>query len=163
MHFDLPVASAAGEPSAYALCWLLYVVAKARLLPPFPDLVSSFNLLICVIALVYAHVPPRLRLGAGLAAATPAAAPPGVGGRDAGAAPGGSGGANPLARLAASNKVEIYQATSIQLHGIPIVAQLSQSNNGIAEKHIQRALRIPTPDWLQLGLWLWYGAHTASC
>ncbi|KAK9863068.1 hypothetical protein WJX84_009434 [Apatococcus fuscideae] len=43
--------------SVYNTAWLLFLYAKARLLPPFPDLVSSFNLLLCTINFLLAHVP----------------------------------------------------------------------------------------------------------
>ncbi|KAK9837434.1 hypothetical protein WJX81_002188 [Elliptochloris bilobata] len=98
-HFDLPAGRGTGEPSAYDLTWLLYVCGKARLLPPFPDLVSSFNLLVAVIGFVYAHVPARLRLGADLTAA-PATVPSGGAGERLAA-----GAGDALARLAAANKV----------------------------------------------------------
>lgn len=41
--------------------WKLFIVAKAKLFAPFPDLVASFNLLICVLAFVYCHVPAAQR------------------------------------------------------------------------------------------------------
>lgn len=43
--------------SVYKTAWLLFLYAKARLLPPFPDLVSAFNLLLCIMNLLLAHVP----------------------------------------------------------------------------------------------------------
>jgi len=109
-HFDLPAGAPAGEPSAFGLCWRLYVVAKARLLPPFPNLVASFNLLVCVVAAAHAHVPAeRLRAcsGAGAGAEPAAAHTPGAGAPAAGGGGGGggSGGGGALARLAAANKV----------------------------------------------------------
>ncbi|KAK9861918.1 hypothetical protein WJX84_011184 [Apatococcus fuscideae] len=43
--------------SVYKTAWLLFLYAKARLLPPFPDLVSAFNLLLCIINFLLAHIP----------------------------------------------------------------------------------------------------------
>jgi hypothetical protein len=60
-YFALPTDGRPGEPSVLRLTWHLFIVAKAKLLPPFPDLVSSFNLLVCVLAFVFAHVPPGQR------------------------------------------------------------------------------------------------------
>ncbi len=45
----------------FRFTWKLFIVAKAKLFDPFPDLVASFNLLICVLAFVYCHVPAALR------------------------------------------------------------------------------------------------------
>ena len=42
------------------LTWLLFVLSKAELLGPLPDLVTSFNLLVCVINVILAHLPRAL-------------------------------------------------------------------------------------------------------
>ena len=60
-YFSLPMDGQAGEPSVLRLTWHLFIVAKAKLFPPFPDLVSSFNLLVCVLAFVFSHVPAAQR------------------------------------------------------------------------------------------------------
>ena len=60
-YFALPTDERPGEPSVLRLTWHLFIVAKAKLLPPFPDLVSSFNLLVCVLAFVFSHVPAAQR------------------------------------------------------------------------------------------------------
>ena len=39
------------------LLWTLFVLAKAELLGPLPDLVSSFNLLVCVTNVLLIHLP----------------------------------------------------------------------------------------------------------
>ena len=39
------------------LLWTLFILAKAELLGPLPDLVSSFNLLVCVVNVILAHLP----------------------------------------------------------------------------------------------------------
>jgi hypothetical protein len=41
--------------------WQLFIVAKAKLYPPFPDLVASFNLLLCILAFVFSHVSSQQR------------------------------------------------------------------------------------------------------
>lgn len=55
-------AQAAQDPSsAFHAAWLLFVTAKACLLQPYPDLVTSFNLLICVVNEMLAHMPAAER------------------------------------------------------------------------------------------------------
>jgi len=61
IYFKLPTAGRYNEPSVFHLVWQLFIVAKAKLFPPFPDLVSSFNLLICVLAFAFCHVPAAQR------------------------------------------------------------------------------------------------------
>lgn len=60
--------SAASSPLSssrpFRLGWLLFVVAKAEALPPFPDLVSYGNLLICVLHVLLLHMPTPLRTAA---------------------------------------------------------------------------------------------------
>ena len=51
--------SGPGTSSVYRTAWLLFLYAKARLLPAFPDLVSSFNLLLCVMNFLLAHISPQ--------------------------------------------------------------------------------------------------------
>ncbi|GAQ86653.1 retinoblastoma-related protein [Klebsormidium nitens] len=48
----------------FRLGWLLFVVAKAEALPPFPDLVSYGNLLICILHVLLLHMPTPLRTAA---------------------------------------------------------------------------------------------------
>lgn len=55
-HFSLPTGGLHSEPSVFHLTWQLFIIAKAKLFPPFPDLVASFNLLICVLAFVFSHI-----------------------------------------------------------------------------------------------------------
>ncbi|CAL5223875.1 g6466 [Coccomyxa viridis] len=61
--FHLYIGSPTTEAEAAVLrfTWKLFIVAKAKLFAPFPDLVASFNLLICVLAFVYCHVPAAQR------------------------------------------------------------------------------------------------------
>ena len=114
-HFTLPIGGgAAGEPSAFGLTWLLYIYAKARLLPPFPDLVSSFNLLVAVIGFAHARIPARARAGEGLAA--PASTP--------GAAERHGGGGDALAWLAATNKVSEAELRPLAARLDALVAEL---------------------------------------
>lgn len=42
------------------MLWTLFIVAKAELLGPLPDLVSSFNLLVCVSNVMLTHLPKAL-------------------------------------------------------------------------------------------------------
>ncbi len=42
------------------LLWTLFIVAKAELLGSLPDLVSSFNLLVCVSDVMLTHLPQDL-------------------------------------------------------------------------------------------------------
>ena len=49
--FKMPVTS-----PVLKIMWLLFLVAKARLLPRFPDLVTAFNMLLCVADFMVAHV-----------------------------------------------------------------------------------------------------------
>jgi hypothetical protein len=63
-YFSLPTGGPPGEPSVFNLTWHLFIVAKAKLYPPFPDLVAAFNLLICVLAFVFSHVPASGRAAA---------------------------------------------------------------------------------------------------
>ena len=54
--------SAAAPPDSSAaaqhrLAWLLFLVVKHRLLPPHPDLVSLFHLLLAVVAALRDHAP----------------------------------------------------------------------------------------------------------
>ncbi len=60
-YFKLPTSGCYSEPSVFHLVWQLFIVAKAKLFPPFPDLVASFNLLICVLAFAFCHVPAEQR------------------------------------------------------------------------------------------------------
>jgi Domain of unknown function (DUF3452) len=46
---------------AFRLAWLLFIVAKAQILREAPDLISSFNLLLCVVNVVLAHADPAWR------------------------------------------------------------------------------------------------------
>ena len=57
------------------LAWLLFLVTKQRLLPPHPDLVSLFHLLLAVVAALHDHAPwaPAVDAGAGAPADTLAA------------------------------------------------------------------------------------------
>lgn len=59
LYIGLPVTGA--EATVFRFTWKLFIVAKAKLFAPFPDLVASFNLLICVLAFVYCHVPAAQR------------------------------------------------------------------------------------------------------
>ena len=59
LYIGLPVTEA--DATVFRFTWKLFIVAKARLFSPFPDLVASFNLLICVLAFVYCHVPAAQR------------------------------------------------------------------------------------------------------
>ena len=59
LYIGLPVTEA--DATVFRFTWKLFIVAKARLFLPFPDLVASFNLLICVLAFVYCHVPAAQR------------------------------------------------------------------------------------------------------
>jgi hypothetical protein len=61
LYFNLPTSGCYSEPSVFHLTWQLFIVAKAKLFPPFPDLVASFNLLICVLAFAFCHVPAEQR------------------------------------------------------------------------------------------------------
>lgn len=61
-YFDLPVVnsqSALNDPESaiFRFTWLLYLVGKSTLLPQFPDLVTCFNLLVCVFNSVLANMP----------------------------------------------------------------------------------------------------------
>ena len=62
-YFDLAVSAqgATDAASPFYCAWLLFVTAKAKLLPPFPDLVASFNLLICVLNVAIIHIPAAHR------------------------------------------------------------------------------------------------------
>lgn len=59
MYIGLPVTEA--DATVFRFTWKLFIVAKAKLFDPFPDLVASFNLLICVLAFGYCHVPAAQR------------------------------------------------------------------------------------------------------
>lgn len=61
IYFKLPTTGRCSEPSVFHLVWQLFIVAKAKLFPPFPDLVASFNLLVCVLAFAFCHVPAEQR------------------------------------------------------------------------------------------------------
>ena len=61
-YFDVSISGqgATDRASPFSAAWLLFVTAKSKLLPAFPDLVASFNLLICVLNVAITHVPaPR--------------------------------------------------------------------------------------------------------
>jgi hypothetical protein len=47
----------AAPGALHRLAWLMFVVAKQRLLPPQPDLVSLFHLLLAVVAALRDHAP----------------------------------------------------------------------------------------------------------
>ena len=51
----LPRGAAPG--ALHRLAWLLFLVTKQRLLPPQPDLVSLFHLLLAVVATLRDHAP----------------------------------------------------------------------------------------------------------
>ena len=59
MYIGLLVTEA--DATVFRFTWKLFIVAKAKLFDPFPDLVASFNLLICVLAFVYCNVPAAQR------------------------------------------------------------------------------------------------------
>lgn len=63
-YFDLAVSArgATDIGSPFYCAWLLFVTAKAKLLPPFPDMVASFNLLICVLNVAIVHIPAAQRV-----------------------------------------------------------------------------------------------------
>ena len=63
-YFDLTITTqgATDTASPFYCAWLLFVTAKARLLPPFPDLVASFNLLICVLNVAIVHISAAHRI-----------------------------------------------------------------------------------------------------
>ncbi len=46
-----------GPAALHRLAWLLFLVVKHRLLPPHPDLVSLFHLLLAVVAALRDHAP----------------------------------------------------------------------------------------------------------
>lgn len=58
-YFDASISGqgATDKSSPFCAAWLLFVTAKSKLLPAFPDLVASFNLLICVLNVAITHVP----------------------------------------------------------------------------------------------------------
>ncbi len=58
-YFDLSITGqgATDKASPFYAAWLLFVTAKSKLLPAFPDLVASFNLLICVLNVAIMHIP----------------------------------------------------------------------------------------------------------
>ena len=62
-YFDLSITGqgATEKSSPFYAAWLLFVTAKSKLLPAFPDLVASFNLLICVLNVAIMHVPESHR------------------------------------------------------------------------------------------------------
>ena len=62
-YFDTSISGpgAADPSSPFCAAWLLFVTAKSKLLPPFPDLVASFNLLICVLNVAITHIPAAHR------------------------------------------------------------------------------------------------------
>jgi hypothetical protein len=53
----LPVEGDGSE--VFKLFWTLFLVAKASLLEPFPDLVTSFNILVNVLNLLLGHLAPE--------------------------------------------------------------------------------------------------------
>lgn len=63
-YFDLTISAqgATDNASPFFCAWLLFITAKAKLLPPFPDLVASFNLLICVLNIAIVHIPAAHRI-----------------------------------------------------------------------------------------------------
>ena len=62
-YFDLSITGqgATDKASPFYAAWLLFVTAKCKLLPVFPDLVASFNLLICVLNVAIMHIPESQR------------------------------------------------------------------------------------------------------
>lgn len=56
-HLYIGSPATEAEAAVFRFTWKLFIVAKAKLFAPFPDLVASFNLLICVLAFVYCHIP----------------------------------------------------------------------------------------------------------
>ena len=58
-YFPLSLASPGLAPPTLQLCWMLFLVSKGRLLPPSPDLVSAFSLLVCVVNTLLVHVTPK--------------------------------------------------------------------------------------------------------
>ena len=62
-YFDVSISrqGATDKSSPFCAAWLLFVTAKSKLLPAFPDLVASFNLLICVLNVAIAHIPAPYR------------------------------------------------------------------------------------------------------
>lgn len=62
-YFDVAVSvqGSTDVSSPFYVAWLLFVTAKAKLLPAFPDLVASFNLLICVLNVAIVHIMPAHR------------------------------------------------------------------------------------------------------
>ena len=57
-YFDVAISGqgATDKSSPFCVAWLLFVTAKSQLLPAFPDLVASFNLLICVLNVAITHI-----------------------------------------------------------------------------------------------------------
>ena len=62
------LAPGAAPDALHRLAWLLFLVVKHRLLPPHPDLVSLFHLLLAVVATLRDHAPWAPAIGAGGAA-----------------------------------------------------------------------------------------------
>ena len=62
-YFDVGISGqgATDKSSPFCVAWLLFVTAKSQLLPAFPDLVASFNLLICVLNVAITHIPAAHR------------------------------------------------------------------------------------------------------
>ena len=62
-YFDVSISAqgATDKSSPFCAAWLLFVTAKSKLLPAFPDLVASFNLLICVLNVAIMHIPATHR------------------------------------------------------------------------------------------------------
>ena len=58
--FNLPTGAGKQVAPILRLMWLLFILAKAELLGALPDLVSSFNLLVCVANTILAHIPRAL-------------------------------------------------------------------------------------------------------
>lgn len=62
-YFDVSISGqgTTDKSSPFCAAWLLFVTAKSKLLPAFPDLVASFNLLICVLNVAIMHIPATHR------------------------------------------------------------------------------------------------------
>ena len=56
----LPAGTGEQPAPVLRLTWLLFILAKAELLGSVPDLVTSFNLLVCVMNVIVAHLPRAL-------------------------------------------------------------------------------------------------------
>lgn len=59
-YCNLPLGAGDQPAPILKLTWLLFILAKAELLGPLPDLVTSFNLLVCVVNIIVCHLPRAL-------------------------------------------------------------------------------------------------------